>query len=73
MHESYCDERQSLVDITRRLVDLNTSGTTDSADQPVRMATSIYCDESLFEKEKKEIFLREPQLVCFSSDLPELE
>ena len=55
MHESYCDERQSLLEITRRLVDLNTSGTTDSADHPVRMATSIYCDENLFEKEKKEI------------------
>ncbi len=71
MHEPYCDQRQSLLDITRRLIELNASGTTDSADHPVRMATSIYCDENLFEKEKKEIFLREPQLVCFSSDLPE--
>ena len=54
MHEPYCDQRQSLLDITRRLVELNASGTTDSADHPVRMATSIYCDESLFEKEKKD-------------------
>ena len=54
MHEPYCDQRQSLLDITRRLIELNASGTTDSADHPVRMATSIYCDENLFEKEKIE-------------------
>ena len=55
MQKAFNSERDSLVEITRRLLDLKASGSTDSIDEPVRMATSIYCDSDLFEREKKEI------------------
>jgi phenylpropionate dioxygenase-like ring-hydroxylating dioxygenase large terminal subunit len=65
------DERQAYVDLTKRLLALVASGTTDSAPEPYRLPTSVYTDPELFEKEKQTIFRDNPQLVCFSSDLPD--
>jgi phenylpropionate dioxygenase-like ring-hydroxylating dioxygenase large terminal subunit len=64
------DERQVYVDLTKRLLALVASGTTDSAPEPYRLPPSVYTDPELFEKEKRTIFRDNPQLVCFSSDLP---
>lgn len=65
------DERQAYVEITKRLLALVEAGTTDSAPDVYRLATSVYTDPDLFEREKRTIFRDSPQLVCFSADLPE--
>ena len=64
------DERQAYIEITRRLLAHVEAGTTDSAAAPYRLATSVYTDAELFEREKQTIFKDNPQLVCFSADLP---
>jgi phenylpropionate dioxygenase-like ring-hydroxylating dioxygenase large terminal subunit len=64
------DERQIYVDIVKRALAHIDAGTTDSAPDPLRVSTSVYTDPALFEQEKRDIFLKTPQWVCFSSDLP---
>ena len=64
------DERQAYVDIVNRVLAHLAAGTTDSASAPLRVPTSLYTDPELFAQEKREIFRKTPQWVCFSSDLP---
>ena len=65
------DERAYLVNIAKRLLAHDKAGTTDMADAPCVHDASVYTDPERFEAERREVFARSPQLVCFSSDLPE--
>ncbi|MDD3352105.1 SRPBCC family protein [Zoogloea sp.] len=58
-------------DLAKRMLALVDAGTTDSASSAYRQPSSVYTDPALFAREKATIFKDEPQLVCFSSDLPE--
>ncbi|MEO0997827.1 MAG: aromatic ring-hydroxylating dioxygenase subunit alpha [Pseudomonadota bacterium] len=65
------DERTILADIARRLLDYDREGTTAMAPRPHLHDPSSYTDPARFEREREALFLKTPQLVCFSSDLPE--
>lgn len=65
------NELDVLTDVVKRALKHVDAGTTDSADEPYRHPTWIYTDPDLFEKEKKKIFRENPQLVCFSCDMPD--
>lgn len=58
-------------DLTKRMLAMVDAGVTDSAPAAYRQPSSVYTDPALFAREKATIFKDEPQLVCFSSDLPE--
>ncbi|ENO87279.1 aromatic ring-hydroxylating oxygenase subunit alpha [Thauera linaloolentis] len=58
---------RSLIERMLALVD---AGTTDSAEAAYRQPTSVYTDPGLLALEKETIFRDEPQMICFSSDLP---
>ena len=71
MNNAAFDEREYLADIAARLLELDASGTTDSAPEPVTFPVAPYFDEAGHRLEQAQMFSREPQLVCFSSDLAE--
>ena len=58
-------------DLIKRMLTMVDAGVTDSAPAAYRQPSSVYTDPALFAREKATIFKDEPQLVCFSSDLPE--
>lgn len=59
-----------IADVTRRLLHHIKSGTTDSDDRgPLTVPAATYTDPALFERERREIFGRTPQLLCFGSDI----
>lgn len=58
-------------DLIKRMLAMADAGVTDSAADVYRQPASIYTDRELFELEKMTIFRDEPQMACFSSDLPE--
>ena len=58
-------------DLIKRMLTMVDAGVTDSAPSAYRQPSSVYTDPELFAREKATIFKDEPQLVCFSSDLPE--
>lgn len=63
-------EREELIQVAKRMIEYARSGTTAShAEGPRRNPVSTYTDADQFALEKKRIFGRYPQLVCFSSDL----
>lgn len=64
------DERTELVSIAKRLLKAIDDGVPDRAAEPYRIPTSTYTDPALFELEREKIFKQNPQLVCFSVDLP---
>lgn len=64
------NEADMMAAIVKRVFTHLDAGTTDSADAPYRLSTSLYTDPDLFEIERKKIFRDNPQLVCFSNDLP---
>ncbi len=64
-------ERQELIAVARRMIEYARAGTTATHEEgPRRNPISTYTDEAQFELEKRRIFGRQPQLICFSSDLP---
>lgn len=65
------DEHAYLTAIARQLLDYDRSGTTAMAPAPGTIKSSTYTDPTVFECERRELFRKTPQLVCFSSDLPE--
>ncbi len=65
------DERTILADIARRLLDYDRDGATAMAPGPHVHDPSTYTDPARFAREREALFLKTPQLVCFSSDLPE--
>ena len=71
MSKAALNEREYLADIAARLLKLDADGTTDSAPEPVIFPVKPYFDTAGHGLEQSLIFSREPQLVCFSSDLPE--
>jgi phenylpropionate dioxygenase-like ring-hydroxylating dioxygenase large terminal subunit len=63
-------DRNSLLEVLRRMVHYATTGTTAiHADGARRNPISTYTDPEQFALEKERIFRHYPQLVCFSSDL----
>ncbi|MEE2703385.1 MAG: SRPBCC family protein [Myxococcota bacterium] len=65
-------ERKELIAVARRMLHYAETGTTAShPDGPRRNPISTYTDPEQFDLEKRRIFGRAPQLVCFSSDLAE--
>jgi carnitine monooxygenase subunit len=56
--------------LVKRVLKHLDAGTTDSAEEPYRHPTWTYTDPALFEQERLKIFKENPQLVCFSPDLP---
>jgi carnitine monooxygenase subunit len=56
--------------LVRRVLKHLDAGTTDSAEEAYRHPTWTYTDPALFEQERLKIFKENPQLVCFSPDLP---
>lgn len=69
MSETGFDERAFLATIAQRLIALDRDGTTDSAAEPVVIDPGCYIDRDRHRSELEQIFAREPQLVCFSSEL----
>lgn len=64
------NEKEVLHAIVKRVFKHLDAGTTDSAEEPYRHPTWTYTDPALFEQERLKIFKENPQLVCFSPDLP---
>ncbi len=64
------NEAEVMAAIAKRVLHHIDAGTTDSAAEPYRLPTWIYTDPELFERERERIFKENPQLVCFSGDLP---
>lgn len=58
-------------DLVSRMLALVAAKTTDSAPDVYRQPTAVYTDPELLNLEKLTIFRDEPQLICFSSDLPD--
>jgi nitrite reductase/ring-hydroxylating ferredoxin subunit len=58
-----------VIEIGRRLVELNTSKHFDSVDHSVEKDTSCYTDPDRWNLEKTRIFAREPQLIGLSADI----
>lgn len=65
------DDVKVYKEIIKRLLVHVDNGTVDSAPEAYRQPTSVYTDPALLAQEKATIFRDEPQLICFSSDLPE--
>ncbi len=57
--------------LTKRMLAMVDSKTTDSAVETYRQPTSVYTDPALLQLERETLFRDEPQMICFSSDLPE--
>ncbi len=57
--------------VTRRLLDHLANGTTDQAEDVLRVPVSAYRDEEIWQREREAIFRRSPIVVAMSAHLPE--
>ena len=58
--------------LCRRMVQHARHGTTDAADRVMFNDVSVYTDPQRLELEMQHLFLGMPQVVCLSSDLPQI-
>lgn len=63
-------QHKELIEIAKELLALVKKDTTALTESNYVNATTVYSDQPLFEKDKKNIFKRSPQLAALSVDIP---
>ncbi|MGI9579333.1 MAG: aromatic ring-hydroxylating oxygenase subunit alpha [Microthrixaceae bacterium] len=61
-----------LLEQARKMLELHQAGTTTLAEEVYRQPVSTYLDDARAVAERRELFMRTPQVACMSCELPEV-